>query len=177
MLPSETHLSPPTQPYLWNTFSLKQKQINLKVSFAAGAHCLISRLRHKLEKLWFNPEMGPMMLLPWQPAAPFAKACELNRTSYTSSFPTKTQNQKKKKNKKKKTEVLRLRLRGGETTRVEKPPVLLFAVQTGLWWEERVESLFYLKGELFPLGPVPLMILKVNQVFPFGVFSKGEMRS
>ena len=94
VLPSETNHPPHLQPSLWDTFSLKQKQIILNFSFAAGAHCLISRLHHKLEKLWFNSEMGPLRPLPWQPAAPFAKACALNRTSYTSSFPIKTQKEK-----------------------------------------------------------------------------------
>lgn len=146
-------------PFHWNknkspwTSVLLQELIVLSAGFT---------INYKLEKLWFNSEMGLLRPLPWQPAAPFAKACALNRTSYTSSFPIKTQKKKNRSTPRRRNHKSR------------KATGVLFTVQTAVWRGERVENLFYLKGELFPLGAVPLMILKVSRVFLFGVFSKGK---
>lgn len=74
--------------------SLEPSQVNLKFSVLYQLNGQPGSFKHELEKLRFYPEIELIMLVLWQPVAPFGSSCVLNRMSCTSSFPLKTQNKK-----------------------------------------------------------------------------------
>lgn len=104
--------------------------------------CTTRQLQHELEKLRFYPQIELIMLVLWQPVAPFGSSCVLNRMSCTSSFPLKAQNKKNRS------------VRGGETTRAVKALLWAFSFCKQQWGENstlKSSPAWELPVLLFPL--------------------------
>lgn len=141
--------------------STKAKLSEPEIQCFIAVKCTTRQLQHGLEKLWFYPEMELIMLVLWQPVAPFGSSCVLNRMSCASSFPLKTQNKKNRS-------VLR-----GETTRAVKTLLGAFSFCK----QQRVENSTQKTSPAWKLPlcyfshyACSLMILKVSQVFVFSIF-------
>lgn len=139
----------------------KAKSGQPEIQYFVAVKCTTRQLHHELEKLRFYPEIELIMLVLWQPVAPFGSSCVLNRMSCASSFPLKTQNKKNRS------------VRGGETTRAAK--TLLWAFSSCKQQHGENSPLKSSPAWKLPLGyfshyACPLMILKVSQVFLFSMF-------